>query len=70
MVYIKDILKEKKRALFLKVVPENPPASMPRPFSHIRLFATPWTIARQAALSMEFSRQVEWVALPSSRRSF
>ena len=26
-------------------------------FSCIRLFATPWTVARQAPLSMEFSRQ-------------
>ena len=26
-------------------------------FSHVRLFATLWTVARQAPLSMEFSRQ-------------
>ena len=26
-------------------------------FSHVRLFATPWTAARQAPLSMGFSRQ-------------
>ena len=26
-------------------------------FSRIRLFATPWTVARQAPLSMEFSGQ-------------
>ena len=25
--------------------------------SHVRLFATPWTIAHQAPLSMEYSRQ-------------
>jgi len=25
--------------------------------SRVRLFATPWTVARQAALSMGFSRQ-------------
>ena len=25
--------------------------------SHVRLFATPWTVAHQAPLSMEFSRQ-------------
>ena len=25
--------------------------------SHVRFFATPWTVARQAHLSMEFSRQ-------------
>ena len=28
--------------------------------SHIRLFATPWTIARQAPLCMGFSRQEYW----------
>ena len=32
--------------------------------SHVRLFATPWTIARQAPLSMGFSRQEYWSGLP------
>ena len=32
--------------------------------SHVRLFATPWTIAYQAPPSMEFSRQEYWNALP------
>ena len=27
-------------------------------FSHVRLFATPWTVARQAPLSVGFPRQV------------
>ena len=31
-----------------------------RTLSHIRLFATPWTIARQAPLCMGFSRQEYW----------
>ena len=31
--------------------------------SHLRLFATPWTIASQAPLSMEFSRQEYWSGL-------
>jgi len=33
--------------------------------SHVRLFATPWTVACQAPLSMEFFRQriLEWVAV-------
>ena len=31
--------------------------------SHIRLFATPWTLAYQAPLSMEFSRQEYWNGL-------
>ena len=32
-------------------------------FSHIQLFATPWTVAHQAPLSMEFSRQEYWNGL-------
>ena len=34
------------------------------PFSCVRLFATQWTVARQALLSMEFSRQEHWSGLP------
>ena len=33
--------------------------------SHVQLFATPWTVAHQAPLSMEFSRQEYWSRLPS-----
>ena len=33
-------------------------------FSYIRLCATPWTVARQAPLYMEFSRQEYWSGLP------
>ena len=38
---------------------------------HVRLFATPWTVALQAPLSMEFlqARILEWIAIPSSRGS-
>ena len=32
--------------------------------SHVRLFVTPWTVARQALVSMEFSRQEYWSGLP------
>ena len=32
--------------------------------SHVRLFATPWTLAYQAPPSMEFSRQEYWSGLP------
>ena len=40
-------------------------------FHHVRLFATLWTIARQAPLSMGIlqARILEWVAMPSSRGS-
>ena len=32
--------------------------------SPVRLFATPWTVAYQASLSMVFSRQRYWSGLP------
>ena len=34
------------------------------PFIHVRLFATPWTVAHQTPLSMGFSRQEYWSGLP------
>ena len=37
---------------------------MPSSFSHFQLFATPWTVAHQAALSVGFSRQEYWSGLP------
>ena len=39
--------------------------------SRVRLFATPWAVARQAPASMEFSRQgvLEWVAISFSRET-
>ena len=39
--------------------------------SHVQLFATPWTIACQAPLSMGIlqGRMLRWVAMPSSRGS-
>ena len=33
-------------------------------FSHVQLFATPWTTAYQSPLSMAFSRQQYWSGLP------
>ena len=40
-------------------------------FSHVRFFATLWTTARQAPLSMVIlqARIQEWVAMPFSRGS-
>jgi len=32
--------------------------------SHVQIFATPWTVAYQAPLSMGFSRQEYWSGLP------
>ena len=34
--------------------------------SNVRLFATPWTVAHQAPLSMDFSRPEYWSGLPLS----
>ena len=40
------------------------PACVCQSLSRARLFVTPWTGARQAALSMGFSRQAYWNGLP------
>ena len=37
--------------------------------SPVRLFVTPWTVAYQAPLSMEFSRQEYWSGLPFPSQS-
>ena len=38
--------------------------SVVQSLSHVRLFVTPWTVAHQAPLSVEFSRQEYWSGLP------
>ena len=35
-------------------------------FSHVQLFVSLWTVAREDPLSMEFSRQEYWSGLPCS----
>ena len=40
--------------------------SMCESLSRVQLFATPWTVARQASLSVEFPRQEYWSGLPFS----
>ena len=43
----------KEGRLFLQGAPETPStAALPAKLSHVRLFVTPWTVARQAPLSM------------------
>ena len=44
---------------------------MLKSLSRVGLFVTPWTVARQALLSMGIlqARILEWVAMPSSRGS-
>ena len=32
-------------------------------FSHVQLLVTPWTVAHQAPLPLEFSRQEYWIEL-------
>ena len=49
-----------------KVLNMNGYESILNHFSHVQLFVTPWTTARQAPLSIEFSRQVYWSGLPCS----
>ena len=39
-------------------------------FSHVRVFATPWNVARQALLSMGFSTQEYWSGLPFPSPNF
>ena len=41
-----------------------PARSEVKSFSRLRLFATPWTVALQAPLSMGFSRQEYWSGVP------
>ena len=40
------------------------PLRYTRLLSHVQLFLIPWTVARQASLSMGFSRQEYWSGLP------
>ena len=44
-------------------VPESE-CELVKSLSHVQLSTTPWTIAHQAPLSMEFSRQEYWSGLP------
>ena len=48
------------------------PSVVVQSLSHVQLFATPWTVAHQAPLSMGIfqARILEWVAMLSSRGSF
>ena len=57
---LKNKLPKKKSRAFKCPVP----AYMLSHFSRVRFFATPWTVARQAPLSVEFSRQECWSGLP------
>ena len=45
------------------VILEPKKISEVKSLGHVRLFATPWTVAYQGPLSMGFSRQEYWSAL-------
>ena len=49
----------------------KPPCALWLLLSHIRLFATSWTITRQTSLSVGIlqAKTLEWVVMPSSRGS-
>ena len=46
------------------VIQSNTHLVVVQSLSHVWLFATPWTVAHQAPLSMGFSRQEYWSGLP------
>ena len=45
-------------------VPQLRPGVQAQSLSRVQLFATLWTVAHQAPLSMRFSRQEYWTGLP------
>ena len=49
--------------LLVSAIQQREPALEVKSLSHVRLFATPWTVAYQAP-SMGFSRQEHWSGLP------
>ena len=53
--------KGKKKKCILKLAKVKVKA---KSLNHVRLFATPWTIAYQAPQFMEFSRQEYWSGFP------
>ena len=52
-------LKQHFTMIFLNIMPRKELCVLCS-LSHVQLFATPWTVACQAPLSMEFSRQGDW----------
>ena len=52
------------RKCYSTIYPEGVKWNEMKSLSHVRLFATPWTVAYQAPSSMGFSRQEYWSGLP------
>ena len=67
-IYILILLSVDLKKNFFKFIPLCPycMACMLIRFSHVPLFATLWTVACQAPLSMAFSRQEHWSGFPCS----
>ena len=57
VVLISTIQKNESAILYIYI-------SEVKSFSHVQPFATPWTVAYQAPLSLEFSRKEFWSGLP------
>ena len=53
-----------KQLPFLQYFPRSKCSYLVMVLSRVQLFATIWTIAHQASLSMKFSRQAYWSGLP------
>ena len=56
--------KEQQRRRLDKLSNSKKERKKVKSLSRVRLFATPWTVAYQAPLSMGFSRQECWSGLP------
>ena len=59
--------REGKSLFILRVIIENKifiPSTHAQLLSHVQLFETPWAIACQAPLFIDFSRQEYWSGLP------
>ena len=59
---------KKRKAVWMSQRASNPKQkakfSSVQSLSHVRLFATPWTVVYQAPLSVGISRQENWSGLP------
>jgi len=53
-------------SLLLPILIDFPCTRCTRALRHVQLFTTPWIVAHQASLSMEFSSQEYWSGLPFS----
>ena len=65
-VRLLEELNEQTYEKFLEHCPSNIVGMHAQSLSRVPLFATPWTVAHQAPLSMEFSSQEYWSGLSFS----